>query len=68
MSADNNKWDNIRIAAVAFFCIAGLVSCEGIGRFSQVRIHEAQAKEAQAEADTARAKLELERLKRDQEK
>jgi hypothetical protein len=64
--SDSNKWDNIRIAIVAFCCIAGLVSCEGISQFSRVRVHEAQAKEAQAEADTARARLALERLKKNQ--
>ena len=61
-----NKWEHIRAIAITFFCIAGLVTCEGTNQYSKIRIGEAEARKAEAEADATKARLALEKLKKEQ--
>lgn len=60
----NNKWEHIRAAAIAFFCVFGMVTCHGIDRYSHVELEKAKARKAEAQQHEAEAALHLEKLKR----
>lgn len=62
----DNKWDNIRSAAVAFICVFGLVTCHGVDKYSYVATEENKARQAEAERDRVKAQLELEKLRQKQ--
>ena len=62
----DNKWDNIKSAAIAFFCVFGLATCHGIDKYSALRLEEEKTERFEAERDRIKAQLELEKLRQRQ--